>query len=98
MYWPENEPLPSIEQIRPSPALVSAQAQASCGLRLGQESTANHQMGDWDCGKCQFQVTSLTFFSSITDKTSTELAWQEGMRELLSMCREQGQDYRSSLT
>jgi hypothetical protein len=62
MYWPDDEPLPSIDQIRPSPALVSAramQAQASSSLRIGQEATIYDQLGDWDCGKCQFLV-SLT--------------------------------------
>lgn len=59
MYWPENEPLPSIDQIRPSPALVSVQTPASSDLRISQETTVYSQLCDWDCGKCRF-VVSLT--------------------------------------
>ncbi|THH03994.1 hypothetical protein EW145_g5842, partial [Phellinidium pouzarii] len=51
MFWPDNEPLPDVGQIRPA-ALASVHQPPI--MNTGNKGPIEQQPGDWNCRKCEY--------------------------------------------
>lgn len=58
MFWPENEPFPAVNQIRPPTAVLLALGGVHGPpppiLNTGNKGPIDAQPGDWTCGKCDY--------------------------------------------
>ena len=67
MFWPDNEPLPMPNQVRPPAAVLMAlggvQGPPPPILNTGNKGPIDAQPGDWTCGTCDYLVRFLFSFS-----------------------------------